>query len=363
MASPGKLAAPERAQTNESLRVEREQTDHALHEKREAELAADVVVDRAREHADAVLEVARDKADDAAHRVEPRPSVAARRADEDAAVLELRDTADERLRRERAESAQALSKLLPLEREKTDRFLLTERDQSDDALSNRDGFLGIVSHDLRNLLAGIVISAARLGESADDDEQHKTVRWGANRIRGYAARMNRLIGDLLDLVSIDAGRLSLARAPGDMAALIAEAVTMFQPGAVERGVSLEAELEPALHCEFDRDRILQVLANLLTNAIKFSTDGGRIRVHGVRRGDELRFSVSDTGAGIPDDLLEGIFERFSQIATDERRGVGLGLYVSRYLVEAHGGRIWAESTAAGSTVWFTLPCAPTVAAP
>jgi len=154
-----------------------------------------------------------------------------------------------------------------------------------------------------------------------------------------------------------AGKLALAPAPGDATTLIDEAVDTFQAPASAKGISLQTEVaERPLPAEFDHDRMLQVLANVVTNAIKFTSDGGSIRVRAERAGDELRVSISDTGSGIPGNMLEAIFERFWQVGKNDRRGVGLGLFISRCIVEAHGGKIWAESKAGeGSTIRFTLP--------
>ena len=169
--------------------------------------------------------------------------------------------------------------------------------------------------------------------------------------------MNRLIGDLVDVTSIDAGKLAMARIEGDAAALVAEATETFQPAALEKGVSLSAEVPAGpLLAVFDHDRKLQVLANLIANAIKFTPPGGKVsvRVEGGR--GMLRFCVSDTGVGIPAPMLEAIFERFWQVGENDRRGQGLGLYISKCIVEAHRGRIWAESKAGeGSQLYFTLP--------
>jgi signal transduction histidine kinase len=350
----------EREQTDESLRREREKTDRALAERQAAEEDSDLVVRRARESADALLTEVRAKADElleGSPQVGTRATLAEERILEDEALQEERSSADEILRRERDENARVLSRLLPLEREKTDRFLLTERARSDVALSNRDNFLGLVSHDLRNLLGGIVMSAELLSARAPENEDGIQTLETTARIQRYAARMNRLIGDLIDVASIDAGKLAMTPVPGDAATLIAEAVDTFQATASAKGISLQAEIvEGPLLAEFDHDRMLQVLANLIANAIKFTSRGGRIRVRGECAGDELRFSVSDTGSGIPGNLLEAIFERFWQAGKDDRRGVGLGLYISRCIVEAHGGKIWAESTLGeGSRLCFTLP--------
>jgi signal transduction histidine kinase len=357
---PTNEASAEREQTNESLRREREKTDHALAERQAAEEDSDEVVHRARESADAVLTEARAKADErleASPQVGPDATLAEERVLEDEALQDERASADEVLRREREENARVLSRLLPLEREKTDRFLLTERARSDVALSNRDNFLGLVSHDLRNLLGGIVMSAELLSAKAPENEDGAQTRLATTRIQRYAARMNRLIGDLLDVASIDAGKLAMTPVLSDAATLIAEAVDTFQAAASAKGISLQSEIaEGPLLAEFDYDRMLQVLANVITNAIKFTSQGGSIRVRGERAGDELCFSISDTGSGIPGNMLEAIFERFWQVGKNDRRGVGLGLYISRCIVEAHGGKIWAESTLGeGSRLSFTLP--------
>jgi signal transduction histidine kinase len=362
VAGDGKKIKPERDRTDESLRTEREETDRALVERqRAAEGDADLVVRRARGNADAVLEAARDKADERLERrpnpVATRAAIAEERGIEDETLRDERAAADESLRMEREENALALSRLLPLERDKTDRFLLTERARSDDAVSYRDDFLGIVSHDLRNLLAGIVLSAGLLSKQNAETEDAKQTRVRMQRIQRYAARMNRLIGDLVDVASIDAGKLSVTAVPGDSRALVAEAVDLFQAAASAKGISLDIDIvEFALPGTFDHDRMLQVLANLITNAIKFTPDGGRIAVQGERDGDGLRFCIRDNGTGIPAGMLDAVFERFWQVGKNDKRGLGLGLYISKCIVEAHGGTIWAESKLGeGSRFWFTVP--------
>jgi signal transduction histidine kinase len=285
-----------------------------------------------------------------------RAAIARERRREDEALQDQRAAADESLRREREETAGALTRLLPLERERTDRFLLTERVRSDEAVSQRDDFLGMVSHDLRDLLGGIVMSASLLAASVGDSDEGQNTLLQTERIKRYAARMNRLIGDLVDVASIDAGKLAMIPAAGDGAALVTEAVDTFRAAASAKGVSLESDVSGPLPADFDHGRMLQVFANLITNALKFTPPGGAIRVHGEQVGTGVRFSVRDTGIGIPAHLLETIFERFWQVGTNEQRGLGLGLHISRKIVEAHGGRVWAESRdGAGSTFHVTLP--------
>ncbi|UQA62211.1 sensor histidine kinase [Polyangium aurulentum] len=292
-----------------------------------------------------------------------RATIAESRAAEDAALRAERAVADESLRREREESARVLASLLPLERARTDRFLLTERVRTDDDISRYGDFLGIVSHDLRSLVTSVVISAELLSDQAPEGEAGDRTRAGAARIQRSAARMNRLIGDLVDIASIDAGKLVMSSARGDVNELIVDAVDTFRAAASADGIALEAEGDDRpLPATFDYDRLLQVLANLLTNAIKFTSKGGRIRVRGERDGDEVRISVSDTGVGIPGHLLEAVFERFWQVGKSDRRGVGLGLYISKCIVEAHGGRTWVESAVGqGSTFHVAIPVAGPIA--
>jgi len=138
---------------------------------------------------------------------------------------------------------------------------------------------------------------------------------------------------------------------------VTEAVDALQAQASAVGISLVAESVPSLPgAAFDPARILQVLVNLLSNAIKFTPPHGKVVVHVERVENDIRFAVSDTGAGIPADKLDAIFERSFQVARNDRRGIGLGLYISKCIVQRHGGRIWAESTIGeGSTFSFTLP--------
>jgi len=354
------------------LRTEREKADQAVAAKQEnvaqhadavvglARDNADAVLSVARENADAVLDAARDRADEMA---DPGvvPGVVRRVVEDRVLADEIirgeRDIADETLRQEREEYARTLRRFLPLERESTDRSLLTERIRSDDAVANRDDFLAIVTHDLRDLIGGIVMSATVLAKRAPQNEDGENTLAETKRIERYAARMNRLIGDLVDVASIDAGKLAIAPAPQDLAIVIAEADDTFRAAASAKGILLGTQIDAApLLAALDHDRILQVLANLISNSLKFTPQGGKITICGESEAAGIRLSVVDTGSGIPDDALERIFDRFSQVGRNDRRGLGLGLYISRNIVEAHGGRIWAESRpGAGSRICFTLP--------
>ena len=216
----------------------------------------------------------------------------------------------------------------------------------------------MVSHDLRDLLGGIVTSTALLVQTAAIDATGEPTRAGAERIQRYAARMKRLIDDLTDIVSIDSGKLAVAPLHGNLAPTISEAVVSMSAAAAAKNISLDhTHPDAPLPALFDSHRVMQVLTNLMANAIKFTPAGGKIRIDCEHSDDTARVSVVDTGVGVAPELLEAIFERYRQVATSERRGLGLGLYISRCLVEAQRGKIWAESiVGTGTTVSFTLPC-------
>jgi signal transduction histidine kinase len=197
-------------------------------------------------------------------------------------------------------------------------------------------------------------SALIAKEVAQDDHAPRILAH-AQRIQRSGARMNRLIGDLVDVAIIHSGVLAVTREVSDPAAVAEEAVDAFHEQASAAGVTLVTEIEPTVGtAAFDTARVLQVLSNLLSNAIKFTPRDGRIVVRVEPLGNDVRFAVTDTGTGIPPNKLEAVFTRFVQVAPD-RRGIGLGLYISRAIVQGHGGRIWAESTPVGSTFYFTLP--------
>ncbi len=352
----------EREQTDDSLQDERDRTDRAIADGRDlVQESADEVLRRARVAADAVLDEARQKADrlleESAGTMSPNAAVAIERDLEDAAVRADREAADQTLALERVETARILARLLPAERDQTDDHLHAERVQSDSALANRDDFLGVVAHDLRDLLSGIVMGASVIGKVVADSGHAARVGAELTRIQRHAARANRLIADLVDVASIDAGRLSMLTAPGDLQAVLCEAGDEFRPTAAVKKIELVVEDGRAtLPAEFDHARLFQVFGNLIANAIKFSPSGSRIALHAERIGNHVQCSVQDQGAGIPADQIENVFERFVQVDKNDRRGLGLGLFIAKRIVEAHSGRIWAESTLGqGTSVLFTIP--------
>jgi signal transduction histidine kinase len=234
---------------------------------------------------------------------------------------------------------------------------MLERVDADEITKMRDEFLGMVSHDLRNELGAIALSVAPLIISATNDDSGQKVFRAATNIQRITLRMSRLIGDLLDIASIEAGKFAIVPDQIDVGRLVEELIESFMPIAAAKDICLEGStLSGPVIARFDRQRILQVLGNLLTNALKFTSPGGRITVQAERTGEQILFAVADTGVGIQTDRLENIFERFSQGSGADRRGVGLGLYIALRIVEAHSGRLWVESEVGrGSTFRFTLP--------
>lgn len=352
---PGQDKTPEREQTDESLRVEREKADADLGEKQAAiEEAADAIIERARARADLVLAAARAKSDRRvgapdAHSVR---GLAREREREDQTLREERASADATLRAERAEYA-----FPSAERKATDDDLSNERARSDGAVTARDVILGMVSHDLRNLLGGMMGFASLIAKGMSRDNYEDRVVAYAQRITRTGARMNRLVGDLVDVASIEAGVLAVRREAASPALVTSEAVENFQAQAAGKGISLTAVMTPSLPLvSFDSARILQVLVNLLSNATKFTPINGTVVVAVELVDEDLRFKVTDTGEGIPPEKLEAVFDRFLQVTENDRRGVGLGLYISKCIVQGHDGRIWVESKlGAGSSFCFTIP--------
>jgi signal transduction histidine kinase/DNA-binding NarL/FixJ family response regulator len=224
--------------------------------------------------------------------------------------------------------------------------------QAQRAARMRDEVLGVVAHDLRNPLMAVSMYAHVLHETGLTPKQ---AEWLDVVLRN-AERMNGLIQDLLDVSALEAGRLRVQLAPYAAGPLVAEALQLLEPQARAAGVRLSRVNAAVPPVRADRERVLQVLSNLLGNAVKFTPAGGRVELAVEARGAEVAFTVRDQGPGIAADDLPRVFDRFWQGAGMRRGGAGLGLAIARGIVDSHGGRIWAESVpGAGSTFSFTLP--------
>ncbi|HYQ16394.1 MAG TPA: hybrid sensor histidine kinase/response regulator [Polyangiaceae bacterium] len=221
------------------------------------------------------------------------------------------------------------------------------------SLRARDEVLGIVAHDLRNPLNVIAAAASSLHQRLPDLLSRRPVE----RIMRAAQRAEHLIRDLLDISAIESGQFSIEKRQLDTANIILAAIDSQQGLAASSSVILASDLSPGLPAiDADEERLLEVLENLVGNAIKFTMAGGTTTVGASAKSTELLVWVKDNGPGIPSSQLPHLFDRFWQGARGDRRGAGLGLTICRAIVEAHGGRIWAESQLGeGTTVYFTLP--------
>lgn len=222
------------------------------------------------------------------------------------------------------------------------------------ATKMRDEMLSTVSHDLKNPLGIILLSAARLLGNGTNGDRHpiEVIERSAKRMRG-------LVADLLDIEALDAGAMSIHPTACDPKALAEEAVDSFLPLASEAGVELRADVAEALPPIWvDPDRVAQVLANVISNAIKFTPRGGEVRVSARATDGHVAFAVADTGIGISQADLPHVFDRFWQGTGARKLGSGLGLAICKSLVELSGGTIRAESTLdRGTVMTFTLPAA------
>lgn len=235
--------------------------------------------------------------------------------------------------------------------------------QARQASRARDDTLAAISHDLRNGLNTVLTAVGLLLRSLPPDDEKRRDRRHVEAIRRSAERMNRVIGDLLDVASIEAGRLFVEPRRETVRAIVADAVTACGGEAGTKRLRIDQHVVEDLDAICDRERVIQVLGNLIGNAIKFTPDGGAVDVNAERFDDEVLFSVRDTGVGISPKQLPHVFDRFWQATPKARLGSGLGLTIAKGVVEALGGRIWVESRSGegggggGTTFFFTLPLA------
>jgi signal transduction histidine kinase len=217
--------------------------------------------------------------------------------------------------------------------------------------------LAIVSHDLKTPLGAILSCAELVTRRAPSGDSGNVLREQMELIQRSVLRMDRLVSDLLDLAKIEAGNFTVERERVDVLSLLVEVAEAHQPLARAKSIQLDA-FWPVDQCDLegDRDRLFRAFSNLIGNAIKFTPEGGRVVLRLEQCGQEIRFSVQDTGMGIAEDDRGHIFERYWQAGSTARQGTGLGLSIAKGIIEAHGGTIWLESEVnAGTTFFITLP--------
>jgi signal transduction histidine kinase len=231
------------------------------------------------------------------------------------------------------------------------RSLQRARQRADAATRSREQLLAVVAHDLTNPLAAVKLAEEGIRSSLREaDPMERRLR----AIRRAVERMERLIRDLVDSTRIEHGELFVTRRPVPVAPVIQELAQLYAPQAQEVGVTLDASPPPGDGVvECDRDRLMQVLGNLLGNALKFTPPGGHVTLRAADLGDAVRFEVEDSGSGIRPEHLPHVFERYR---TFDARGTGLGLFIAKSLVEAHGGALSVESELGrGAKFWFDIP--------
>jgi signal transduction histidine kinase len=233
----------------------------------------------------------------------------------------------------------------------TIRSLQRARQRADAATHARDQLLAIVAHDLANPLHAVRLAEERIRFTMRDAA---ALERSLNTIRNATTRMDHLLRDLVDTTRIEHEELVVTLRPEPVAPVVQEVAQIYAPQALQAGVTLEV-VTPAAHvvATFDRDRLMQILGNLMGNALKFTPDGGRISLRALDRPAAVRFEVEDSGTGIRPEHLPYIFERFRSF---DARGTGLGLFIARTLVAAHSGELSVKSRLGhGATFWFEIP--------
>lgn len=227
-----------------------------------------------------------------------------------------------------------------------------------EAVRARDELVAVVSHDLRNPMTVISMLCGMMQKTFSSDGPHasRRISTAIDTMQQAAGRMNTLLEDLLDTSKIDAGRYTITPQKLDVGQMFEEAQSLLAPLALDKDISISFEADADLRIHADPERLFQVLSNLIGNAIKFTPRLGKVGVHAKSVGDDIVFSVRDTGEGIPQEHLAHVFDRYWTVKEGNPTGTGLGLYITQGIVEAHGGRIVAESEPGqGSEFRFTVP--------
>jgi|JI10StandDraft_1071094.scaffolds.fasta_scaffold159849_2 signal transduction histidine kinase len=365
----------EREQTDISLTVERDKANESLVKaKVKTEQRTDKLVKEDRKEADDKTSTSRTTADNIrdSRRENINPDIiqvqkktddllVAERIKADTAVEQERLRVDAAISKERQSKDILIEGLLHQEREATDTNLRVERVKADSEVQNaqfklttRDEFLAIVSHDLKNPLGAIAMSAEiMMVENKSNDVLKKRIE----AIQRNAQTALRLISDILDMERIAQGKLELQWSKESINEIITEALSGFEGTASLKSITLNNQSDKSdKNISCDKDRVIQILNNLIGNALKFTPEGGCINLKAELHNNDVEVQVTDNGPGIPKEKQNEIFNRMTQLASADRQGLGLGLYISKMLVEAHHGKIWVDSQVGkGSTFHFTLP--------
>jgi signal transduction histidine kinase len=236
----------------------------------------------------------------------------------------------------------------------TIRSLQRARERADAATQSREQLLAVVAHDLTNPLHAVKLAEERIRFTT---REAASVERSLRTIRNATTRMDHLLRDLVDTTRIEHDELVVTLRPEPVAPIVQEVGQLYAPQVQELGLELDLTLPPPESVvDLDRDRVMQILGNLLGNALKFTPDGGRVALRALDLGHAVRFEVEDSGTGIRPEHLPHIFERFRSF---DSRGTGLGLFIARSLVVAHAGELGVRSHLGhGATFWFEIPRRP-----
>jgi signal transduction histidine kinase len=385
MAEVDEAGRADRAKTDKSLRDERAKSDQHLERRRqsvEQQTAEAIHADRRTADEERTRQRAHVDRLTAGHTSLGEQALRVERERSDEAIKLERLLQDGALQRERFEKRLIAEALLASERLETDASLRGERDLADlasvdmarqlsdeqsahtaakDALAQRDQALAMVSHDLKTPAIAITIGVHLMRKQLSHDPLDRSLLLKELAIIEQSAiGMDRMVNDLLDVQKITHGKLPLHTVRGDVCVLLQESLDLFAPIANNKSCSLVADICPGpLWGSFDHDRVLQVLSNLIGNAIKFTPPGATITLTAEQRDREVTISVSDNGPGISESDQAKLFQRFSSLQRGES-GLGLGLFIAKSIVEAHGGHIHVQSTVGhGTTFLFSLPVSHT----
>ncbi len=391
-----------RQKTDESLHVERDRANKTLaHDRDLVESSANETIANERLEVDQARITQRKETDQERNAEQDLQSMSiparvsrdlneqclhAERKEADSAVAQERARIDLTIEKERNTKNQFIIDLLSKERGQTDFNLDQERKTTDSKvldtsanlvteiaahlqtqteLTTRDEFLAIVSHDLKNPMGAILSSADILLEEVTGkmSGNHSEKRFSSEiiqyiqMIKRNAAKGLRLIDDILDMESVAQGKMRLILGAVNIQDLVHEAVDTCAHIAKSKNISIKMFVEgtlPNLMC--DRGRMLQVITNIIGNAVKFTPVGGTIKISVSTKDKNIFFTFQDDGPGIPPSKTEAIFSRYAQLGSAHRTGLGLGLYISKMFVEAHHGEIWVESELGkGSQFHLKLP--------
>jgi signal transduction histidine kinase len=367
-----------RSETNKSLADERTKTDSHLerrHKEVEGHTTDAIASDRRR--ADETR--ARDRAEHDRHLANEHARMAkgdecllmAEREQSDHAINKERELQDSNLVRERREKQLLVEALLSTERRRTDHNLGHERECVDRAsateqarhastraeMSDRELAFGILTHDLKNQSVAISIGAQLLRRQLSKDAWNRAdVLKQLSVVEDSAAFMSRMVDSLLDIERFAHGKVPLSLKRTDLCLLLEGTAKLFSPVAIKKSCALLTDLYPdPLWVSVDQDRLVQAVSNLVGNAIKFTPSRGTISLAAQRDHTQVTVSVTDTGPGIAEQDRLKLFRKFSQLQKTEG-GLGLGLFIAKSIVEAHGGTMWVDSTVGqGSSFRFSLP--------